>query len=66
MPYRIGRPEKIKRYRARAEELRTMGSEWKHADTLKMLLSMAADYEEMALILERIEDADGAAITFPI
>ena len=43
------------RYRQHAEELRTIAGESKDAYTKKTLLSIAADYDRMALSMEAID-----------
>ena len=65
MPYGQSRPERIKRYHARAEELRAMGDGWHYPETLETLLSIADDYDQMASVLERLETADGEATHSP-
>lgn len=45
--------ERAKHYRLRAEELRTIASEWMDSGTREVLMRVAKDYEDMARQLEK-------------
>ncbi len=44
--------EKIQKYHSRAEELRTIADGMKDRDAKQSLVSVAADYDRMAFVLE--------------
>jgi hypothetical protein len=56
MPERLDR---ARRYRDRAEELRTIAQEWMDADAMATLSSLAHEYERMAEDLELSATRDG-------
>lgn len=47
-----------KRYRKRAEEIRTIADGMLDSSSRRILLSIAQDYERMAVSLDRIEETD--------
>jgi hypothetical protein len=53
-------PARVRRYRRRAEELRTMAKDWHDPDTRAKVISMAEDYDRMADHLEKSADPEGS------
>ena len=51
---------RIKRYRERAEELRTIADDLLHGECQETLLRIASSYEDMALQAAAIGEARGA------
>lgn len=47
--------EQARRFRYRAEEIRSLGDTFRHSGMRQILYGVAADYERMAATLDRIE-----------
>lgn len=52
--------ERAALYRVRAEELRTISSEWSDPETRSMLDRVARDYDRMAASLEKQEPSSAS------
>ena len=50
-------PDRIRRYRKHAEELRVLAQTWTDPGTLEQLLALAEDYDQMAATLEDLQAA---------
>jgi hypothetical protein len=57
------RVTRARRYRYRAEEMRTMSGGWSNPETLRILNELARDYDRMAEAMEVPAERDGNAAT---